>query len=120
MTRFITGRLIGTLPVLFGVTLLVFLLLKFVPGDPVAALLGADAQGLSAAQLDKLLLDARRSADQAKRLALYQDAQQQIQKDLPMHTLYYGLTAYAKTNRLQGEDWRYSWINLDLSKASLK
>ncbi|MDP9764119.1 ABC transporter permease [Deinococcus enclensis] len=54
MTRFITGRLIGTLPVLFGVTLLVFLLLKFVPGDPVVALLGEDAQGLSAAQLDQL------------------------------------------------------------------
>ncbi len=71
-------------------------------------------------KVDKLLLDARRSADQTKRLALYQDAQQQIQKDLPLHTLYYGLTAYAKTNRLQGEDWRYSWINLDLSQASLK
>ncbi len=54
MTRFITGRLIGTLPVLFGVTLLVFLLLKFVPGDPVVALLGEDAQGLSSAQLDQL------------------------------------------------------------------
>ena len=54
MTRFIAGRLIGTLPVLFGVTLLVFLLLKFVPGDPVVALLGEDAQGLSAAQLDQL------------------------------------------------------------------
>ena len=54
MTRFITGRLIGTLPVLFGVTLLVFLLLKFVPGDPVVALLGEDAQGLSSAQLDPL------------------------------------------------------------------
>jgi ABC-type dipeptide/oligopeptide/nickel transport system permease component len=54
MTRFITGRLIGTLPVLFGVTLLVFLLLKFVPGDPIVALLGEDAQGLSAAQLDQL------------------------------------------------------------------
>ncbi|GGO32063.1 glutathione ABC transporter substrate-binding protein [Deinococcus humi] len=71
-------------------------------------------------KVDKLLLDARRSSDQPKRLALYQDAQEQIHKDMPWLTLYYPLTAYAKTNRLQGEDWRYSWINLDLSKATVK
>lgn len=71
-------------------------------------------------KVDKLLLDARRSADQAKRLTYYQDAQVQIAKDSPWLTLYYPLTAYAKSNRLQGEDWRYSWINLDLSKATVK
>ena len=71
-------------------------------------------------KVDKLLLDARRSNDQAKRLTFYQEAQQQIMRDSPWLTLYYPLTAYAKSNRLQGEDWRYSWINLDLSKASVK
>lgn len=71
-------------------------------------------------KVDKLLLDARRSNDQARRLDLYQDAQQQIARDVPWLTLYHPLTTYAKTNRLQGEDWRYSWINLDLSKATLK
>ncbi|CAM4296505.1 ABC transporter permease [Deinococcus marmoris] len=54
MIQYVLGRLLGTLPVLLGVTVLVFLLLKFVPGDPVVALLGEEAQGMSAAQLDKL------------------------------------------------------------------
>ena len=54
MIQYVLGRLVGTLPVLLGVTVLVFLLLKFVPGDPVIALLGEEAQGMSAAQLDKL------------------------------------------------------------------
>lgn len=54
MIQYVLGRLVGTLPVLLGVTVLVFLLLKFVPGDPVVALLGEEAQGMSAAQLDKL------------------------------------------------------------------
>lgn len=54
MIQYVLGRLVGTVPVLLGVTVLVFLLLKFVPGDPVVALLGEEAQGMSAAQLDKL------------------------------------------------------------------
>lgn len=71
-------------------------------------------------KVDKLLLDARRSGDQADRQRLYQAAQEQINKDLPLLALYYPLTSYAKSNRLQGEAWRYSWINLDLSNATLK
>ncbi|GGO32066.1 ABC transporter permease [Deinococcus humi] len=54
MIQYVLGRLVGTVPVLLGVTVLVFLLLKFVPGDPVVALLGEEAQGMSAQQLDKL------------------------------------------------------------------
>ncbi|UQN09330.1 ABC transporter substrate-binding protein [Deinococcus sp. QL22] len=71
-------------------------------------------------KVDKLLLDARRSNNQADRLKLYQSAQEQIDQDLPLLALYYPLSSYAKSTRLQGEVWRYSWINLDLSNATLK
>lgn len=54
MVLYFSRRLLGTVPVLLGVTVLVFLLLKLVPGDPVVALLGEDAQGVSSAQLDQL------------------------------------------------------------------
>ena len=47
MLRYITGRLIGLLPVLLGVTILVFLMLRIAPGDPLIALLGEEAQGMS-------------------------------------------------------------------------
>ena len=57
MGQFILKRLLDTLPVLFGVTVLVFLLLKLVPGDPVVALLGEDVQGMSGEQLAKLRQD---------------------------------------------------------------
>lgn len=71
-------------------------------------------------KVDKLLLDARRSNSQADRLKLYQSAQEQIHQDLPLLALYYPLSTYAKSTRLQGEVWRYSWINLDLSGATVK
>ncbi len=47
MLRYLTGRLIGLLPVLLGVTILVFVMLQIAPGDPLIALLGEEAQGLS-------------------------------------------------------------------------
>jgi len=40
MTRIIAGRLLSTILVLFGVSLVVFLLLQLVPGDPAATILG--------------------------------------------------------------------------------
>jgi peptide/nickel transport system permease protein len=43
MTRFVTRRLLLTLPVLFGVATLVFSLIHLVPGDPVEAMLGESA-----------------------------------------------------------------------------
>src|SRR5690625_4200284 len=43
----ISGRLLGLLPVLLGVTILVFVMLQIAPGDPLIALLGEEAQGLS-------------------------------------------------------------------------
>ena len=48
MFGYLLGRLLGTVPVLFGVTLLVFAMTWLTPGDPVVALLGETAQGISA------------------------------------------------------------------------
>lgn len=47
-------RLLGTVPVLFGVTLLVFAMVEVAPGDRVVALLGPSAQGISAEALETL------------------------------------------------------------------
>ena len=40
MLRFLTGRMLATVPVLLGVCFLVFMMLHFVPGDPVRIALG--------------------------------------------------------------------------------
>ena len=47
-------RLLAIVPVLLGVTLLVFAMVWVAPGDPVLALLGESAQGISGAALDDL------------------------------------------------------------------
>lgn len=47
-------RIVGLVPVLLGVTILVFLMLRLAPGDPVLALLGDSAQGISREALDEL------------------------------------------------------------------
>ncbi|HET9027861.1 MAG TPA: ABC transporter permease [Trueperaceae bacterium] len=54
MTLFIIRRLAALVPVLLGVTLLVFAMLWLAPGDPVLALLGESAQGISRAALEEL------------------------------------------------------------------
>ncbi len=54
MLRYAARRLLLMLPVLFGVTLLVFLLFHLTPGDPVRAILGQEAQGLSAEDIERL------------------------------------------------------------------
>ncbi|MDQ6674322.1 MAG: ABC transporter permease [Chloroflexota bacterium] len=43
MTGYLVRRLLGLIPVLFGVSLLVFAILKFIPGDPARAVAGLDA-----------------------------------------------------------------------------
>ncbi|MHB1683107.1 MAG: ABC transporter permease [Bacilli bacterium] len=43
MARFIIQRLFGVIPVLFGVTLIVFLMLRLIPGNPVILSLGTSA-----------------------------------------------------------------------------
>ena len=47
MIQYVLRRLIGTVPVLLGVTLVVFAMTWLTPGDPVVALLGETAQGIS-------------------------------------------------------------------------
>jgi len=54
MLVYVAKRLLGLVPVLFGVVLLVFSMLWLAPGDPVLALLGESAQGMSAAQVEEL------------------------------------------------------------------
>ncbi len=51
---YVLRRFAGTLPVLLGVTLLVFGLLRLTPGDPLIALVGDDLGGISTAQLAQL------------------------------------------------------------------
>jgi peptide/nickel transport system permease protein len=48
MSRFIAQRLLITIPTLVGVSIVSFLLLKLVPGDPAAAILGTAAADQSA------------------------------------------------------------------------
>ncbi len=43
MYRYIIKRLLLMIPVLLGVTVVVFAMLQLTPGDPAATMLGADA-----------------------------------------------------------------------------
>jgi peptide/nickel transport system permease protein len=43
MTRYVVWRLLQTIPVLIGVSLVVFLLVRLIPGDPATAVLGSRA-----------------------------------------------------------------------------
>lgn len=54
LAQFITSRLLSAVPVLLGVTLLVFLLMKLMPGDPVLALLGDHVSGLTPEELSTI------------------------------------------------------------------
>lgn len=54
MLRYIGGRLLATTPVLLGMTILVFAMTWLTPGDPVVAIIGEGAQGISQADKDLL------------------------------------------------------------------
>ena len=58
MARYLATRLISLVPILFGTSIVAFLLIRLVPGDPAIALLGleADAQSLAALR-QQLALD---------------------------------------------------------------
>src|SRR5438309_9920928 len=43
MIRYIVGRLLLILPVLFGVSIVVFMLIRLIPGNPAIAILGEHA-----------------------------------------------------------------------------
>ena len=51
MTAYIVRRLLAVVPVLFGVSIVVFLTLRLAPGDPAIAMLGPRATGEALAQL---------------------------------------------------------------------
>lgn len=58
MLRYVLGRIVLTIPVLFGVATLVFSLIHLVPGDPAQAMLGEGASADDVAQLrERLGLD---------------------------------------------------------------
>jgi ABC-type dipeptide/oligopeptide/nickel transport system permease component len=54
VTTYVLRRLLGLVPVLLGVTALVFAMVWIAPGDPVLALLGEAAQGIDRASLEEL------------------------------------------------------------------
>jgi peptide/nickel transport system permease protein len=55
MQRYVLGRLLLALPVLLGVSIVVFLMIKLVPGDPAYAILGPQAQPQDVQQLRQAL-----------------------------------------------------------------
>jgi peptide/nickel transport system permease protein len=58
MARYLATRLISLVPILFGTSLVAFLLIRLVPGDPAIALLGLEADARSLAALrQQLALD---------------------------------------------------------------
>jgi peptide/nickel transport system substrate-binding protein len=71
-------------------------------------------------EVDKLLEEARTTADPKVRQEAYAKIQARVNEDLPYLTLYYPLTSYAKNRRLQGEVYPFAQINLDLRKAEIK
>jgi peptide/nickel transport system permease protein len=52
---FVVRRLISLIPVLFGISLLVFFMIHLVPGDPAVTLLGSHATTTAVAELHKQL-----------------------------------------------------------------
>jgi ABC-type dipeptide/oligopeptide/nickel transport system permease component len=54
VTTYVLRRIVGLVPVLLGVTGLVFAMVWIAPGDPVLALLGESAQGIDRASLEEL------------------------------------------------------------------
>ncbi len=55
MTAFVLRRLVLLIPVLFGVSLVTFLMSHLVPGDPVAVMLGTNATAENEAVLREQL-----------------------------------------------------------------
>jgi peptide/nickel transport system permease protein len=55
MLRFVVSRLLATLPVMFVVALIVFLILRLAPGDPAAVIAGNNATGEDIARIREAL-----------------------------------------------------------------
>lgn len=55
MTTYIIRRFLGLFPVLFGITLLVFFLIRMIPGDPAVVMLGEKASAADVARVREQL-----------------------------------------------------------------
>src|ERR687886_3027494 len=54
MTKYLISRLLAAIPVLFGVSVITFALIRFIPGDPVQIMLGPEVLGNRAAEIRAL------------------------------------------------------------------
>jgi peptide/nickel transport system substrate-binding protein len=71
------------------------------------------------ADVDALLEEGRNNPADEARAEAYLEVQEQALNDVPMVTLYYPLSNYAKRAALEGEVINFSWINLDLRNARI-
>src|SRR5256885_2376066 len=63
MGRYLLGRLLASVPVVFGVVLTVFVLLRLVPGDPVQIFFyGSETSGTSSSPVSKEILERTRAS----------------------------------------------------------
>lgn len=79
-----------------------------------------NASRYSVPEVDAWLEQGRSTPDDALRAEVYRAVQTRIVQDVPMVTLYYPLSTYAKRDTLVGETLNFSWINLDLRQATLR
>ena len=54
MTGYIVGRLMATIPILLGVSLAVFSMLHFLPGDPVLVMMSETGSGAKMADVSEI------------------------------------------------------------------
>ena len=54
MTRYIARRLLGVIPVLFGLSIILFAFIHLLPGDPATAILGQHATPERVAEMRQL------------------------------------------------------------------
>lgn len=74
-------------------------------------------QGFSHAEVDRLLEGGRREADEARRMALYREAQEIIAREAPMVFLYWNDRAAAYAEGLKGFDVHPTLTTLSLRAA---
>jgi len=55
MTAYIGKRLLAAIPVILGLSVIVFLVMKLIPGDPAQALLGSYATPDNVARINRAL-----------------------------------------------------------------
>lgn len=71
-------------------------------------------------EVDRMLDEGRATADQRRRERVYRRAQSLIAQDAPMLFLYYPLSIYAVQSSIQNTAAPFSWINLELRKATVR